>query len=99
MEITRWCECVYTHRPTVNQLYSSEKKNCRKCDQCLGKLAYNIWLESFNLSGWIEEKESYEKGNYKNPFSIERINQEIEERSKKLLSLQKKARKITRWDI
>lgn len=97
-ETTRWSKCVYTHRPTVNQLYGSEKNNCRKCETCLGKLAYQVWFETFNLDSWIEEKEDYIKmgDNYRNPFTIERINSEIEERTKIVLTLQNKAKNIRR---
>ena len=96
-ETTRWSSCVYTHKPTVNQLYGSEKHNCRKCAICLGKLTYNIWFETFSLDGWIEQKEDYYE--YKDicyqPIPIERIEEEIKEGTKKVKELRNKVKTIT----
>lgn len=97
-ETTRWSECVYTHRPIINQLYGNEKHNCRKCTICLGKLAYNIWFETFNLDGWIKQEKDYYE--YKDicfqPISIKRIEEEIEERTKLIEELRNEVKTI-KW--
>lgn len=89
---TRWSECVYTHRPVINQKYGCEKSNCRKCNICLGNLAYKIWYETYNLDGWIEELVSCKHG--LSSFSFERITSEIRERMKEVNELKSQANAI-----